>query len=98
VFETANPLIKERIDQFVREEINAVRTALSGMVRDQLGSLEGVIKEEIQQAATKQTAALAEALVRTTAQEQVEKAVLRLVPDLAEEQIKAEITRLTQAA
>ena len=98
VFETANPVIKERIDQFVREEINAVRTALSGMVRDQLGSLEGVIKEEIQQAATKQTAALAEALVRTTAQEQVEKAVLRLVPDLAEEQIKAEITRLTQAA
>ena len=98
VFETANPLIKERIDQFVREEINAVRTALSGMVRDQLGSLEGVIKEEIQQAAAKQTAGIAEALVRATAQEQVEKAVLRLVPDLAEEKIKAEITRLTQAA
>ena len=98
IFETANPLIKERIDQFVREEINAVRTALSGMVRDQLGSLEGVIKEEIQQAAAKQTAGIAEALVRATAQEQVEKAVLRLVPDLAEEKIKAEITRLTQAA
>jgi hypothetical protein len=98
VFETAHPLIKERIDQFVREEINAVRTALSGMVRDQLGSLEGVIKEEIQQAAGKQTSGLAEALVRATAQEQVEKAVLRLVPGLAEEQIRAEITRLTQAA
>jgi len=98
VFETANPVIKERIDQFVREEINAVRTALSDMVRDQLGSLEGVIKEEIQLAAAKQTAGIAEALVRATAQEQVEKAVLRLVPNLAEEQIKAEITRLTQAA
>ena len=98
VFETASPLIKERIDQFVREEINAVRTALADMVREQLGSLEGLIKDEIHQAAAKQTAGMAEALVQATAREQVEQAVLRLVPNLAEEQIKAEITRLTQAA
>jgi len=98
VFEIASPLIKERIDQFVREEINAVRTALSDMVREQLGSLEGLVKEEIQQAAAKQTAGMADALVRATAREQVEQAVLRLLPDLAEKQIKAEITRLTQAA
>jgi len=98
VFETASPLIKERIDQFVREEINAARTALSDMVRDQLGSLEGLIKDEIHQAAAKQTAGMAESLVQATAREQVEQAVLRLVPNLAEEQIKAEITRLTQAA
>ena len=39
VSETASPLIKERIDQFVREELNAVRTALSDMVREQLDSL-----------------------------------------------------------
>ncbi len=98
VFETASPLIKERIDQFVREEINAVRTALSDMVRDQLGSLEELIKDEIHQAAAKQTAGMAEVLVQATAREQVEQAVLRLVPNLAEEQIKAEIARLTQAA
>jgi DNA-binding response OmpR family regulator len=98
VFETASPLIKERIDQFVREEITAVRTALSDMVREQLGSLEGLVKEEIQQATAKQTAEMAEALVRVTAREQVEQAVLRLVPNLAQEQIKAEIVRLTQAA
>lgn len=98
VFEIASPQIKERIDQFVREEITAVRAALSDMVREQLGSLEGLIKDEIHQAAAKQTAGMAEALVRATAREQVEQAVLRLVPNLAEEQIKAEITRLTQAA
>ena len=98
VLETASPLIKERIDQCVREEIAAVRTSLSDMVREQLGSLEGLMKEEIQQAAAKQTAGMAEALVRVTAHEQVEQAVLRLVPHLAEEQIKAEIIRLTQAA
>jgi len=98
IFECASPLIKERIDQFVREEINAVRTTLSDMVQEQLGSLEGLVKEEIQQAAAKQTSGMTEALVQATAREQVEKAVLRLVPDLAEEHIKAEITRLTQAA
>jgi DNA-binding response OmpR family regulator len=98
VFETAHPVIKERIDQFVREEITAVRTALSDMVQEQLGSLEGLIKDEIHQAAAKHTAGIAEALVQATAREQVEQAVLRLVPNLAEEQIKAEIVRLTQAA
>jgi DNA-binding response OmpR family regulator len=98
VFEAASPLIKERIDQFVREEITAVRTALSDMVQEQLGSLEGLIKDEIHQAAAKHTAGIAEALVQATAREQVEQAVLRLVPNLAEEQIKAEITRLTRAA
>jgi len=98
VFETASPVIKERIDQFVREEINAVRTSLSDMVREELGSLEGLIKEEIHNAAAKQTAGIAETLVQETAREQIEQAVLRLVPNLAEEQIKAEITRLTQAA
>jgi CheY-like chemotaxis protein len=98
ILETATPLIKERIDQFVHEEINAVRTALSDMVREHLGSIEGLVKEEIQQAAAKQTSEVVEALVRAMAREQVGQTVQRLVPDLAEEQIKAEITRLTQAA
>jgi hypothetical protein len=98
ISEIASPLIKERIDQFVREEINAVRTALSDIVREQLESIEGRVKEEIQQAAAKQTSGMVEALVQAAAREQVEQAVQRLVPDLAEGQIKAEITRLTQAA
>jgi CheY-like chemotaxis protein len=98
ISEIASPLIKERIDQFVREELNAVRTALSDMVQSELKSIEGLVKEEIQQAAAKQTSETVEGLVRTTAKEQVEQTVQRLVPDLAEAQIKAEITRLTQAA
>ena len=98
ISEVASPLIKERIDQFVREELNAVRTALSDMVRGELQSLEGLVKAEIQEAAAKQTSGVVEALVQTTAQTQVEQAVLHLVPNLAEEQIKAEISRLTRAA
>jgi len=98
IVEIASPLINERIDRFVREQTNAVRATLPDMVREQLGSIEGLVKEEIQQAAAKQTSGMVDALVQATAREQVEQAVQRLVPDLAEEQIKAEITRLTQAA
>ena len=98
IFEIASPLIRESVDRFVREQTNAVRTTLPDMVREQLGSIEGLIKEEIQQAAAKQTSGIVEAFVRSTAREQLEQAVLRLVPNLAEEQIKAEIARLTQAA
>ena len=98
IVEIASPLISERIDRFVREQTTTVRTTLPDMVREQLGSIEGLVKEEIQQAAAKQTSGMVEALVRTIAREQIGQAVQRLVPDLAEEQIKAEITRLTQAA
>jgi ribosomal protein S24E len=98
VSQIASPLIKERIDQFVREELNAVRTAMSDVVREQLGALEGLVKEEVHRITAKQTAGMAEALVQATAREEVKEAVLRLVPDLAEEHIKAEITRLTRAA
>ena len=98
VSQIASPLIKERIDQFVREELNAVRTAMSDVVREQLGTLEGLVKEEVYRITAKQTTGMAEALVQATAREEVKEAVLRLLPDLAEEQIKAEITRLTRAA
>jgi DNA-binding response OmpR family regulator len=98
IFEIASPLIKESIDRFVREQTDAARTTLPDMVREQPGSIEKLVKEEIQQAAVKQTSGIVEALVRATAREQVEQAVRRLVPDLAEEQIKAEIARLTEAA
>ena len=98
IVKIASPLIKERIDQFVREQTDAVRTTLPDMVREKLGSLEGLVKEEIQQAAAKQTSAMVEAFVRSTARKQVDQTVQRLVPDLVEEQVKAEIARLTTAA
>ena len=98
IVKIASPLIKERIDQFVREQTDDVRTTLPDMVREKLGSLEGLVKEEIQQAAAKQTSAMVEAFVRSTARKQVDQTVQRLVPDLVEEQVKAEIARLTTAA
>ena len=41
---------------------------------------------------------MVEELVRAAAREQIEEAVQRLVPGLAEAQIKAELARLTAAA
>ena len=98
IVKIASPLIKERIDQFVREQTDDVRTTLPDMVREKLGSLEGLVKEEIQQAAAKQTSAMVEAFVRSTARKQIDQTVQRLVPDLVEEQVKAEIARLSTAA
>lgn len=98
IAEIASPLITERLDRFICEQTAALHTTLPDMVREQLGSLEGLIKEEIQLAAAKQTAGMIEALVRAAAREQIEQTVQQLVPDLAEAQIKAELTRLTAAA
>lgn len=97
IVEIASPLITAHIDQFIREQTAALHTALPDMVREQLGSIEGLVKEEIQHTAAKQTAGMVEELVRAAAREQIEQAVQRLVPDLAEAQIKAEIMRLTAA-
>ena len=94
----AGPLIQARIEQFISEQTAALRTTLPDMVREQLGSIEGLVKEEIQRTAAKQTAGMVEALVRAAAREQIEEAVQRLVPGLAEAQIKAELARLTAAA
>lgn len=95
VVEIASPLITAHVDQFIREQTAAVHTALPDMVREQLGSIEGLVTEEIHHTAAKQTAGMVEELVRAAAREQIEQAVQRLVPGLAEAQIKAEITRLT---
>lgn len=94
----AGPLIQARIEQFISEQTAALRATLPDMVREQLGSIEGLVKEEIQRTAATQTAGMVEALVRAAAREQIEEAVQRLVPGLAEAQIKAELTRLTAAA
>jgi CheY-like chemotaxis protein len=98
IFDIASPLVRERIDQLIREQTEAVHSTLPDMVRERLGSIEGFVKEEIQQAAAKQTSEIVDVLVQATAQTQVAQAVQRLVPDVAKEQIKAEITRLIQAA
>jgi len=98
IFEIASPLIKEHINQLVREQAETVKTTLPDVVRDYLKSIEGQVQEEIKQAAVAQTEKVAADIVRATADEQIHETVQKLVPAIAEEQIKAEISRLSEAA
>lgn len=95
IFEIATPLVKDSIDELAREQAETVKKTLPDVVHDQLGSIDVLVRDEIQQAAVKQAIHIADEIVRAAVKEQVEQAVQRLVPGIAEEQIKAELKRLT---
>lgn len=95
IFEIASPLVKDNIDELVREQAETVKKTLPDVVHDHLGSIDVLVRDEIQQAAVKQASQIADEIVRAAVQEQIEQAVQRLVPGIAEEQIKAELKRLT---
>ncbi|MCC6140591.1 MAG: response regulator [Nitrospira sp.] len=96
VSDVASPAIKDMLDQSVRELAEAsVRKQLPDVVREHLGSIDLLVKEEIRQATLKHAPLIADDLVRATAEQTVEQAVQRIVPELAEQHIKAELTRLT---
>ena len=90
--------MKENLDRLVREQAEAgVRKHLGDVVREHLGAIDLVVKDEIRQATLKQAALLADDIVRATAEQTVEQAVQRMVPELAEQQIRAELKRLTES-
>jgi len=98
VSDLASPAIKSVLDQSVRELAEtSVRKQLPDVVREHLGSIDLLVKEEIRQATLKHAPLIADDIVRATAEQTVEQAVQRIVPELAEQHIKAEITRLTAA-
>jgi DNA-binding response OmpR family regulator len=98
VSDLAGTSIRNTLDQLIREQAEAgVRKHLPDVIREHLGAIDLVVKDEIQQATLKQASLLADDLVRATAEQTVEQAVQRIVPDLAEQHIKAELKRLTDA-
>lgn len=95
VADLAKPSIGEHVDRLVREQVESgVHQYLPAVVREQVGTIDQLLKDEIQQTVSKQAPKLTEDLVRATATDRVEQAVLRIVPDVAERQIKAELKRL----
>jgi CheY-like chemotaxis protein len=98
IFEIASPLIKENIEQMVREQAETAKQSLPEAVREHLKSIEGQVQDEIKQAATAQTEKLAADLVRAAADEQIQEAIQKLVPTIVERQIRAEIARLIETA
>jgi CheY-like chemotaxis protein len=98
IFEIASPLIKENIEQMVREQAETAKQSLPEAVREHLKSIEGQVQDEIKQAATAQTEKLAADLVRAAADEQIQEAIQKLIPTIVERQIRAEIARLIETA
>ncbi len=98
VADLAKSLIDERMDRLVREQVESgVHQHLPAAVREQVGAIDQMVKDEVQQAVSNQAPTLAENLVRATVTERVEQAVLRIVPDVAEQQIKTELKRLIES-
>jgi CheY-like chemotaxis protein len=89
--------IGERVDRLVKDQIESgIDQYLPAAVREQLGTVDQLVKDELQRAVMKQAPLLADDLVRATVGQTVEQAVQRIVPDVAEQHIKAELKRLIE--
>lgn len=97
--EQAAPMIKDHLDRAVRDQVETVITKyLPEAVREHLGAIDAVVQDEIRQATLTQAPLLADDIVRSTAEQAVQQSVQRIVPELAEQHIKAELARLTEGA
>jgi CheY-like chemotaxis protein len=89
--------IGESVNRLVKDQIESgIDRYLPGAVREQLGTADQLVKDELQRAVMKQAPLLADDLVRATVGQTVEQAVQRIVPDVAEQHIKAELKRLIE--
>jgi CheY-like chemotaxis protein len=98
IFEIASPLIKDHIERMVREQADAVKQSLQDAVREHLRPVEEEVRAQLNEAARAETQKLATDVIRTIAEEQIRTTVQMLAPSIVEEQIRAEIVRLTKAA
>ncbi len=98
VSDLARTPINESLTESIREYAETgVRKYLSDSMREHLDAMNATIKDEIQKAVLIQAPLLADDIVRATAEQTVEQAVQRIMPELAEQHIKAELKRLTDA-
>lgn len=97
VSDVARAFIGESVDRLVKDQIESgIRQYLPAVVREQAGTVDQLVKDELQRAVLKQASLLADDLVRATVGQTVEQAVQRIVPDVAEQHIKAELKRLIE--
>lgn len=97
VSDIVGPVLHTTLDQRLPEQAEAnICKYLPTVIYEQIGSIDQLIKNEIQAVVLKQAPLQANDLIRTVAETTVEEAVQQLVPGLTEQQIKAELTRLTR--
>jgi len=89
--------LAEPLAQLVREQMQSVvHQDLPAVVREQVGTINQQITDAVHQEVVKQTPLVVETAVKASVGLAVEQAVQRIVPDVAEQQIKAEIKRLIE--
>jgi CheY-like chemotaxis protein len=89
--------LSEPLARLVREQVESViHQDLPAVVREQVGTINQLVTDALHQEVLKQTPHLVEGAVKATVGPTVEQAVQRIVPDVAEQQIKAEIKRLIE--
>ncbi len=97
VSDVAKASIGESIDRLVKDQVHTeIHQYLPAVVQEQMGTVDQLVKEELQRAVEKQAPLLADDMVRTAVGQTVEQAVQRIVPDIAEQHIKAELKRLIE--
>jgi DNA-binding response OmpR family regulator len=98
VADVAAPLVEKAADRQLRELADAgVKQHLPTALRDQMSTIDTLIKSEIQQAAASCARQAAEEIVREMVLDPIRQAVQRIVPDVAESQVREEIKRLSAA-
>jgi CheY-like chemotaxis protein len=98
IFEIASPMVKEQVEQMVRDQADAVKELLPDAVRKHLRSMEEDVREQIKQCAAAETERSAPEMLQAVAREQVQTTVQKMIPSMVEDAIKAEIRRLTESA
>lgn len=97
VAEMAKVVIGESVDRLVKDQVESgIQQHLPTVVREQVGTVDQLVKDELQRAVMKQAPLLADDLVRAAIGQTIEQAVQRIVPDVAEQHIQAELRRLIE--
>lgn len=97
VSELLKPPLPEPLTRLIQEQIESViHQDLPAVVREQVGTVNQLVTDALHQEIKKQAPLLVEGAVKDTVGPTVEQAVQRIVPDIAEQQIKAEIKRLIE--
>jgi CheY-like chemotaxis protein len=97
VSDVAHASIGESIDRLIKDQVESgVQQHLPAALREQLGTVDQLVKDEIQRAVEKQATLLVDDMVKVAVGQTVEQTVQRIVPDIAERHIKAELKRLIE--
>jgi CheY-like chemotaxis protein len=89
-------LVKAKLDIWVREQAEAgLRQQLAGVIREQIGSIDQIVKDEVQATVHKLAPSFFDETVRAASERAIEQAVQHTVPELAVQHITAELKRLT---